>query len=168
VAVVHDNLPEIQGGRAPVGIVYQKGGWVLHMLRSVVGTEKFWEGMRLYYRHFRDSNASTADLRHTIEEVWGDDLGWFFQQWLYRAGSPVIEASWRYDAAAKKVELDLTQTQSGDAYRLPVEVAIAGKVSRVEMTAREQKFALDCDSEPAAVDLDPNVWLLMRAKVVKR
>ena len=59
VAVVHDNLPEIQDGRAPVPIVYQKGGWTLHMLRGVIGTEKFWAGIREYYRRFRDSNAST-------------------------------------------------------------------------------------------------------------
>ena len=114
VAVVHDNLPEIQNGRAPVPIVYQKGGWTLHMLRGVIGTEKFWAGIREYYRRYRDSNASTEDLRRVMEETSGADLGWFFQQWLYRPGSPVVSGGWKYNPAAKKIEIDLAQTQSGD------------------------------------------------------
>ena len=98
VAVIHDNLPEIQNGRAPVGIVYQKGGWTLHMLRGVIGTEKFWAGIREYYRRYRDSNASTDDLRRVMEEAGGTDLDWFFRQWLRRAGSPVVEGGWKYNA----------------------------------------------------------------------
>ena len=102
VAVVHDNLPEIQNGRAPVPIVYQKGGWTLHMLRGVIGTEKFWAGIREYYRRFRDSNASTEDLRRVMEETSGADLGWFFQQWLLRAGSPVVSGGWKYNRRRKE------------------------------------------------------------------
>jgi aminopeptidase N len=164
VAVVHDNLPEIRGGRAPVQIVYQKGGWVLHALRGVIGTEKFWQGIREYYRQYRDSNASTDDLRRVMEEASGRDLRWFFQQWLYRAGSPAVESAWRYDATAKKVELTITQTQAGDAFRLPIDVAVDGRVERIDVTEKSQKFQLSAEKAPGAVVVDPATWVLMDAK----
>jgi aminopeptidase N len=168
VAVIHDNLPEIQNGRAPVGIVYQKGGWTLHMLRSVIGTDKFWAGIREYYRRYRDSNASTEDLRQVMEEVSGTNLDWFFGQWLRRAGSPVVEGGWKYNAAAKTVEIDLAQTQTGDAFRLPLEVAVGGKTERIEMNQKTQRFTIAAEKDPGTVDLDPNVWVLMDAKFGKR
>jgi aminopeptidase N len=173
VAVVHDNLPEIQNGRAPVGIVYQKGGWTLHMLRGVIGTEKFWTGIREYYRQYRDSNASTDDLRRVMEETSGADLGWFFHQWLYRPGSPVVNGGWKFDPASKKVEIDLTQTQPGEPYRLPLEIAIAApgappSIQRIDLTAKSQKFEFTADKEPASVELDPNTLVLMDAKFTRR
>jgi aminopeptidase N len=173
VAVIHDNLSEIQNGRAPVGIVYQKGGWVLHMLRGVIGTEQFWAGIREYYRRFRDSNASSEDLKRVMEETSGADLGWFFEQWLYRAGSPVVKGEWTYNSTAGRVEIDLRQTQSGAPYRLPLEIAVtvAGAspvVQRVECTAKSQKFEIATDKEPSSVELDPNVWVLMDSKFSRR
>jgi aminopeptidase N len=164
VAVIHDNLPEIRGGKAPVGIVYQKGGWVLHVLRGVIGTEKFWQGIREYYRQYRDSNASTDDLRRVMEEASGRDLRWFFQQWLYRAGSPSVESTWRYDAASKKVELTIAQTQAGEAFRLPMDVSVDGKVERIDVTSKSQKFDLPAEKAPASVVLDPGTWVLMEVK----
>ena len=173
VSVVHDNLPEIQNGRAPVGIVYQKGGWVLHMLRGVMGTERFWAGIREYYRRFRDSNAATEDLRRVMEETSGMELGWFFEQSLMRAGSPEIEGSWTYDAAAKKIRITLAQTQAGAVYRLPLQVGVtaeggAATVERVEMTAKSQSFEITAEKAPAAVELDPNAWVLMDATFARR
>ena len=152
----------------PNGVVYQKGGWTLHVLRGQIGTEKFWAGIREYYRRFRDSNASTADFRKVMEEVSGADLGWFFKQWLYRAGSPVVEGGWKYNAGSKKIEIDLAQTQPGEAYRLPLEVGVAGKIEKIEMTQKQQRFEIPAEKEPAAVELDPNIWILMDAKFAKR
>jgi aminopeptidase N len=168
VPVIHDNLPEIQSGRAPVGIVYQKGGWTLHMLRGVIGTEKFWAGIREYYSRYRDANASTDDLRRVMEEAAGADLNWFFRQWLYRAGSPTVEGGWKYNAAAKKVEVELAQTQPGESFRLPLELAVAGKLEHIEMTAKTQHFEFAAEHEPASVELDPNVWVLMDAKFARQ
>jgi len=158
----------------PNGIVYQKGGWTLHMLRGQIGTEKFWAGIREYYRRYRDSNASTADFRKVMEETAGNDLGWFFQQWVYRAGSPVVEGGWKYNSASKKIEIDLTQQQGGDPYRLPIEVGVSAKgaarpaIRKIEMTGKQQRFELASDQEPASVELDPNTWILMDAKFARR
>jgi aminopeptidase N len=172
-AVIHDNLPEIAEGHSPAGIVYQKGGWTLHMLRGQMGNDKFWAGIREYYRRYRNGNASTADFQQVMEEALGADLGWFFQQWLYRTGSPAVEGTWTYDAESKKIELDLTQTQAGDVYRLPLDVSVSAqtspiKIEKIEMSAKQQKFEIAAEKEPAAVELDPNVWLLMDVKFGKR
>jgi aminopeptidase N len=152
----------------PNGIVYQKGGWSLHMLRGQIGTEKFWAGIREYYRRFRNSNASTDDFRKVMEEASGQDLGWWFQQWLYRPGSPTLEGSWSYNPATKKVTVDLAQTQPGDPYRLPIEVGVAGKIEKIEMTSKQQRFELAADADPASVELDPNTWLLAEVKFSKK
>ena len=161
VAVVQDK----PWSGIPNGIVYQKGGWVLHLLRGQIGTEKFWAGIREYYRRYRDGNASTADFRRVMEEVSGQDLGWFFAQWVYRAGTPVVEGRWHYDGAAKKVVFELTQTQAGEAYRLPLEIGVGGRVEKIEMTGRQQRFEIAAEAAPAAVVLDPNTWMLMEAKL---
>ena len=145
----------------PNPIVYQKGGWTLHMLRGQLGTERFWEGIREYYRRYRDGNASSDDFRKLMEEIAGADLGWFFHQWLYHAGSPVVEGGWRYNAATRKIEIELAQTQPGDAYRLPLEVAVDARIEKIEMTQKQQRFEMAADKEPAEVLLDPNTWMLM-------
>jgi aminopeptidase N len=167
VAVVQDK--PWQG--IPNQIVYQKGGWVLHVLRGQIDTDKFWAGIREYYRRYRDGNASTGEFRRVMEEVSGADLGWFFEQWLYRAGSPAVEGGWKYNAATKKIEVELTQTQAGEAFRLPLEVAVRGaqaRIEKIEMTGKRQSFEIAADQEPASVELDPNTWMLMDAKFAKR
>jgi aminopeptidase N len=165
VAVRHDNLSDMK--KVLNQLVYQKGGWTLHMLRGQIGTDKFWAGIRDYYRRYRDGNASTDDFRKVMEEDSGLDLRWFFDQWLNRAGSPVVEGIWRYDAAAKKIVMELAQKQSGDAYRLPLEVGIADRIEKIEMTSKMQQFEIASDKEPAFVELDPNTWILMDARFGK-
>jgi aminopeptidase N len=149
-------------------LVYQKGGWVLHMLRKQIGTETFWQGIRDYYRRYRDSNASTADFRKVMEENSGADLGWFFQQWLYRAGSPVVEGGWRYDAAAKKILVELSQMQPDKAYRLPVEIGVDERIERLEFTQKQQRFEISVEKKPASVTLDPHTWVLMESRFAQR
>ena len=165
VAVAHRNLDDMS--KVLNQIIYQKGGWTLHMLRGLIGDDKFWAGIRDYYRRYQNSNASTADFRRVMEENSGADLGWFFDQWIYRAGSPAVQGSWHYDAAARKVFLDLNQTQAGDAYRLPLEVD-AGTIAKIEFTQKQQRFEIAADREPSSVTLDPNTWTLMDAKLEKR
>jgi aminopeptidase N len=170
VAVLHRNLSDTT--RILNQIVYQKGGWTLHMLRAQVGTERFWTGIREYYRRYRDGSASTAELRRVMEETSGAGLGWFFDQWLARPGSPVVEGGWRYNAPAKRIEIELEQKQPGEAYRLPLELGIsegaAPRVAKIEMTGKTQRFEIASDKEPASVTLDPNTWVLMQARFEKR
>ncbi len=70
---------------------YQKGAWVLHMLRRKLGDDLFWKGIRLYYKTYSGSNASTADLEKVFEEVSRQNLQTFFKQWLFTAGAAHTE-----------------------------------------------------------------------------
>ncbi len=172
VAVIHDNLSDMT--QVLNRIVYEKGGWFLHMLRCQIGDDKFWSGIRDYYQRYHERNASTDDFRKVMEENSGADLSAFFHQWLNRAGSPVIDGTWTYDAAAKKIEIVLTQTQAGDPYRLPVEIGIsadgnsAERFEKVDMTGKQQSFVISTDSAPADVTLDPRTTVLMKASFKKK
>jgi aminopeptidase N len=172
--VIHRNL-NATGDMSDVlnRLVYQKGGWILHMLRGIVGTDKFRAGLREYYRRYRNANASTDDLRQVIEQTSGLELRWFFDQWLKRPGMPKLTGTWRYDASAKQVDLDLRQTQTGTPYRLPMDVGISAsdgqqRLHRIELTAAEGRFTIPADVEPANVLLDPNTWVLTESATVTR
>lgn len=151
---------------------YEKGGWVLHMLRFQVGEEAFHEGIRRYYATYQRSNARTEDFRAIMETVSGQDLATFFQQWLYRPGHPVIEGTMTYDAGRKKATLRLRQTQPGPAYQLPLEIALIDAVDKqvehkVSFSEKEQTFTFPSDTPPNQVIPDPNSWLLLDAHPIK-
>jgi aminopeptidase N len=164
-AVVHNNLADMGKVLFSSPLIYQKGGWVLHMLRGQVGTENFWRGIREYYRLYRDSNASTADFQRVMEAAAGQELDWFFTQWLHGSPSPALQGSWRYNGASKRIEVDLTQTQSGGAYKLPIELSTGG---RLEMTQKQQHFEVTSDKDPGTLVLDPNTWLLADIRLERR
>jgi aminopeptidase N len=105
-----------------------------------------------------------------MESASGMDLGWFFAQWLTRSGVPKLTGSWRYDAAAKQVVVDLTQSHPGEPYRLAIDIGIstrtaenapAMRVEKAEMMERAATFTFASESEPADVVLDPATRLLM-------
>ena len=167
--IIHRNLADMN--RVLNQFVYQKGGWTLHMLRYNMGTERFWDGIREYYRRYQNQNASTDDLRLVMEGTAGKDLRWFFDQWLRRSGVPALTGGWHYDSGAKQVVIDLTQSQAGEPYRLSLEFAIAlpgasaPRIERGELTGREGRFTFPADAEPADVTLDPNTWVLMEPPI---
>jgi aminopeptidase N len=171
VAVLHENLSDMS--KVLNQVVYQKGGWTLHMLRGIIGTDKFWAGIRDYYARYRDGNASTSDFEKVMEEDSGVDLGWFFHQWLNRPGSPVVDGSYHYDPASKQIAIELAQTQSGDPYRLPLDIGIwmpgatQMRIEKIEMTEKQQRFEVALEKEPDSVVLDPNTWVLMNGHFVK-
>jgi aminopeptidase N len=143
---------------------YQKGAWVLHMLRGVLGDEKFFAGVRDYYRAYRDGNALTDDFRRVMELRAGRPLDWFFREWIFEPGFPAYDALWHWDAASKRVRLRVRQTQAGVPFRMPLEVELrhAGTSTRkvVEVSEREQTFYFESPSRPSAVALDPDEWVL--------
>jgi hypothetical protein len=80
----------------------------------------------------------------------------------------VIEATWTYDGAGRKVALELAQTQKADIYRLPLDVAVGNRVERALMTERKQRFEFASAQQPASVELDPGTCVLMQSKIEKR
>ena len=169
--IIHNGLTDM--AQVTNRLVYEKGGWTLHMLRALIGTDTFWEGIRTYYARYRDRNASTDDLRRVFEEVSGTELSWFFDQWLHRAGHPQLHATWQYDAARKLVQLDIEQLQQGETYRVPLDVSVwlgttTTKREHVDLRERRQHFEFGADSDPSALVLDPDTWALIEATITRR
>ena len=168
--LVHENISDLAG--VIPQLVYQKGGSVLQMLRGQVGTEGFWTAIREYYRRHQNGNASSDDLRRAFEQTSGQDLQWFFDQWLHGTTTPALEGGWSYDAGAKKIIIDLAQTQTGKPFRLPLEIGIvpdgataqgppALRIEKVELNQARQRFEISADRAPRDVVLDPNTWIMM-------
>ena len=121
--VVHRNLSDMT--QVTTGMPSQKGSWTLHMLRQLMGDNRFWAGIRDYYARHQNTSASTNALRLAMERASGRDLSAFFQQWLYRGGVPTVEGTWQWDGNAKQIVVILAQTQLGEPFLLPVEIGIS-------------------------------------------
>ncbi|MBU1628041.1 M1 family metallopeptidase [bacterium] len=94
--------------------VYKKGAVVLHMLRDLVGDEDFWKIIQKYARDFAYSNSTIGDFIQICEEAYGEDLGWFFDEWIYQKGYPEYNVSWFSKAVDDNhftVEVTLQQIQ---------------------------------------------------------
>ena len=167
--IVHDDLADM--GRVTSGATYQKGSWILHMLRNHLGDETFWEGIRVYYALFMNSNATTADFRTVMEEVSGLDLTLFFEQWLYNGGNPRLEGWWEYDRTARAIRIEINQTQTaGPTFELPLEIGVhfdgatlPAMVEQVAVDARFHRFVIPVEAEPTRVTLDPSVKTLFES-----
>lgn len=145
---------------------YQKGGWVLHMLRQEVGTEKFWQIVRTYYTKYAEKNASSQDFQEVAEKISGKNLEAFFQQWLYRPYHPELTWTYSYDQASQNLTIMLTQSHQGEVFDLPLYFDImAGGNSIIHFTRmekREHSFTIPLKVAPSAVNIDPNVSLLAK------
>jgi aminopeptidase N len=168
--IVHENLDDMS--QVANRMTYQKGAWVLHMLRQRIGDDRFWAGIRAYYRRYQNASASTADFRRVMEEASGDDLGPFFDQWLYRGGVPRLTGTWSWDRAAGTATVELRQVQPGAPFRIAVDVAVqtpgAASVERIEMTSAVATATFKAPQEPTALVLDPNVRLLAAAEIARK
>jgi aminopeptidase N len=169
--VVHANFNEADETGPNNRLVYEKGAWTLHMLRDLIGTDAFWRGIRLYYQAHMNGLASTAALRASMEQASGQDLAWFFGQWLTRSGVPAIDATWSYDPAAKLIRVTIKQVQTAEPYRLQLGVGVvqaAGgrpRVQQVQVMGRDTSITIPADAEPESLVLDPDVWVLAEMKI---
>jgi aminopeptidase N len=152
---------------------YQKGAFVLHMLRHQVGDSAFFSALRAYYAAHRDGTALTDDLRVAMEQASGQQLGWFFDEWLRRPGYIEASVTWSYDPSSHQISLDVVQGGRYGAFRFPLTVAVRegdGVVRRETVAvpaARESHLVLPdrFASTPRALETDPDVELLARLDV---
>jgi aminopeptidase N len=149
--------------------LYQKGAWVVGMLREEIGDELFWRALKTYLTDNRAGSVVTDDLRRAVEKVTGRNLERFFEQWIEKAGHPELEIDTSWDEDRKELCLAIEQKQSGEGVpeafhvTLPVRLLVPGKEGAdgawVEGTAalrqRRQVFVFTLDAEPTAVVLDP-------------
>ena len=154
---------------------YQKGGFVLHMLRLTIGERAFFDGIRTYYATYRHATALSDDLRVEMERASGQKLDWFFDQWLRRPGYPEVSAEWTYDATSHEVVIRATEVGPFGAYRVPLTIAAvdsAGVSHRttVQMAAAGMTYEarIPLATEPASVTLDPDADLLATFALIRR
>jgi len=143
---------------------YQKGAWVLHMLRSRLGDGAFFRGLRSYYKDHKNATASTEDLRAAFEKSSGQKLQSFFQRWVYESGHPQYEESWTWLPNEQQVEIALIQHQKGEAFLDPVPIVITaaqGSMNAViNPTDKSYRQTINSKQPPLKVEVDPGNTLL--------
>ena len=150
---------------------YQKGGFVLHMLREDLGDSAFFRGVRDYYAARKHATALTSDLQEALERSAGRDLDFFFDQWLRRPGYPELDVVWRSDSTARTVGVTVIQGQRFGAYQFSLRLALAdssGAVRRVEIGIPAQdttRVELPISAPVTQLEVDPAVQLLARINV---
>lgn len=150
---------------------YEKGACVLDMLRWTLGDDGFFRSLAHYLKKFEFGVAETNDFKVAIEEATGQNLHWFFDQWLHGAGYPELEVDYEWQREQKLLRVSVRQTQESEeeltpVFRFPVEIEIttieAGEIIeterrqsyRVEVTNAEQEFYFPCEAKPRMVLFD--------------
>jgi aminopeptidase N len=137
---------------------YNKGGLVLHMLRIYVGEDAFFAALNLYLNKHKHTSVEVDELRMAFEDVVGEDLNWFFDQWFLTEGHPEIEFKYEYDAEKKEIVGYVKQKQT-PSFRIPFEVAIidaqgSSTYSKVWVENPMDTFRISAQIMPSVVILD--------------
>ena len=142
---------------------YQKGAWVLHMLRSDLGDAVFFRGIRNYYEAHKSATASSEDLRAALEKTSGKNLRPFFARWVYDSGHPQYELTW-YWLGNREVRMVLTQKQPGTPFidQVPVTITTASGKREVVLkpTGKLWIERVPLREKPIRVEVDPHNVLL--------
>ncbi len=143
---------------------YQKGGWVLHMLRMETGDSVFKKIIQDYYRRYRWANADTRDFQKVAEAVSGKDLGIFFTQWLYRPGIPQLDVQTKLEKSSVRV----TVNQTGPLFSFPLEIEVlrsegGSQIHTIAVSQKETVFLMDVPGAKKIV-IDPQTKLLFARK----
>ncbi len=149
--------------------VYDKGAWVFYMLHMILGDEGFRTAMDTYF-HDPDleyGSALTEDLEEACETVYGDEMDWFFDAWVYQPGNPVYQYSYQTDQTkdgSYQVTLAIDQIQEYDKFTMPIEVKAFMGAEDTTITVfnnlLNQIFQFELDSEPDSILIDPNDKIL--------
>ena len=165
-SIVHNNLKDMKDVLT-YSLQYQKGAWVLHMLRNYIGEDNFRKGIRNYYKKYYNSTTTTNQFKNEMEVVSGMNLDTFFDQWLYKGGNIVLDGNWKFDEKKGRIEVNLNQVQNdGYLFEMPVELGISyndknlEKIQTVKLEKEKGRFYIASDSKPISIKIDPNTKLL--------
>ncbi|WP_207512590.1 M1 family metallopeptidase [Longitalea luteola] len=150
-------------------VSYNKGGRILHMLRSYVGDSAFFKALNVYLTANKFKSAEAHQLRLAFEEVTGKDLNWFWNQWYFGAGHPKLTIDYAYDDNAKKVQVVVQQTQAGNkVFTLPVAIDIYNGAEKVRHNVwiddKVDTFTFSYNTRPDLVNVDGRKTLLAEKK----
>ncbi|HYL99545.1 MAG TPA: M1 family aminopeptidase, partial [Blastocatellia bacterium] len=153
---------------------YPRGAATINMLRHVMGEEAFWKAIHFYVEKYSWQNVDTGELIDAIAESTGQNLQWFFDEWVYKMGHPIFDVTSSYDQASGSLKLAVKQSQkkddkspwyqSPDLFTMPVDVAItttSGEhIEKVWIDKAEQDFTLKVDSKPLIVNFDRGDYVI--------
>lgn len=152
-------------------VSYNKGGRILHMLRNYVGDDAFFASLKLYLETNKFKTGEAAQLRLAFEEVTGQDLNWFWNQWYYGSGHPELTINYNYDLPGipNTTEVIIKQTQkSGKVFTVPmaIDVYTAGNKVRypVWLTKAADTFYFNTPTKPELINVDAEKTLLADKK----
>jgi aminopeptidase N len=164
-SIVADRSAE--NGEVTSSITYQKGAWVLHMLRERIGYENFKKGIQNYYNRYINANASTSDFIEEMEKVSNENLKTFFTQWLNKPGYLKLKARWTFDEKNKQIVFNLMQTQQLDlVFETPIEFQVYEEGTKppqevkFNLNTRTAEFKISCSKKPVLLVADPRTALL--------
>lgn len=152
-------------------LVYAKGATVLHMLRHVVGDSLFFDILYQYANDstLRYSTGSTNDFRSICNRVSGQNLDYFFQEWVYGKGYPIYTYTWNWKALSDSsyILLNIEQSNTADNsnfFKMPIDVQISSArgdtIVRILNDRANENFVIRYDEKPSAIILDPDDWIL--------
>jgi tetratricopeptide (TPR) repeat protein len=178
-ALAYDTVPMSQAGKLDLyspefqSLETDKGAMILHMLRWVVGDQKFDQIMREFYSQDAGKPVSSDQFEALAEKVYGDKLTWFFSQWLDSTGAPEFQTKYTiYRLGNNKGFRSVGQiTQDLDLFRMPVELKIDtdGKTEekRVDVVGTDSAFSVDTFGRPRRITIDPDNDLLKNSPDIK-
>jgi aminopeptidase N len=150
-------------------VIYEKGAIVLHMLRKVMGDEKFFQLMREYITTYKNKPTSMDDFRRLADKVHGDDLSWFFAEWI----DQTVFAHWKLNVEVtggekpgEAAKVKIAVTQPDDLVKMPVDITLIGAagerqvLSNVMLDKKEQTVEAAAGFRPVKVIIDEDFWVL--------
>lgn len=144
---------------------YLKGGWVLHMLRHVIGDAAFFQTLAAYRAEFQGGAATTADFERIVEAVSGRELSWFFAEWVYGSGAPSYSYAWRSYVIDGLGYVEVYVNRLGNPFTMPIDIETtdsAGTHTHVIWNdARNEHLLFPVEgTNVTAVTFDPKPWIL--------
>ncbi len=148
-----------------INTTYNKAGWVMHMLRHVVGNDNFFDALAAYRSAHEYGAASTADFQAAFEPFFpSGDLSWFFQEWIYGERCPSYAWGWESTVVNGKqyllVYVDQTQSSSYQRFTMPLDIVVDGQTYVIFNDNDPEHFVIPLSAEPSSVELDPDAWVL--------
>ena len=172
-----DNVPVIQSSRledySPElwALTGSKGASVLNMLRYAIGDDNFFKSLKAYAQQYAWKSATTEDFRKVVENVAGQDLGYFFIQWIESSGAPEFKLEYTIFRTQKGFRVMGKIAQDLDTFRMPVDLKIETEGNpeekRVEVVGTSSEFSVDTFGKPKSVIIDPNRRVLRYSPQVR-
>ncbi len=151
---------------------YKKGASILHMLRYEINDDSLFYGiLREYGSRFSYSTATGEDFRKVVEDLTGKDYQWFFNQWYYGEGYPIINVSWNQKGKIISVNTEQSPSSITPLFKTTMDLQIkftqGDTIVRIWIDDLTNRFEFTSDKQVLLITADPNSWLLKKTTVLQ-